>query len=241
MCTYPPPPPPSPGGVGKRCSPQGPVSSDVTKVQRAHQRAAVPCVLQTLSTPQDLPSARTPPASLALCAAPSVPLWVSQGAPQTTRPGYAPCAPRGFSHALEEGTRYPTHNLHQRPWSRAPLPRCWGPEHPPPPPQQHTIPLHPPAATAQTDSTSVRTRERPPTQTSGPGPEVKPGAPPTRSTDNAHRHGGISLPPAPRWGSGIVSILHGCETRQPDAQSRGKGGHALGPLPSAQAETQAPP
>ena len=35
--------------------------------------------------------------SLALCAAPPVPLWVSQGAPQTTHPGNTRCTPQGFS------------------------------------------------------------------------------------------------------------------------------------------------
>ena len=32
---------------------------------------------------------------------------------------------------------------------------------------------------------------------------------------HTHRHRGISLPPAPWWGSGIVNSLGGSETRQP--------------------------
>ena len=32
---------------------------------------------------------------------------------------------------------------------------------------------------------------------------------------HTHKHGGISLPPAPWWGSGNVNSLEGCETRQP--------------------------
>ena len=74
---------------GKRCSPQGPVSSEVTKAQRAHRglrSLQCPWDREVLGTPWDILSIRTPPAGLALCAAPPVLFWVSQGAPQTTRP-----------------------------------------------------------------------------------------------------------------------------------------------------------
>ena len=54
------PPPTFPtGGVGERCSPQGPVSSEVTKAQRAHRKLrSLECSWgkEVLSTPQDLPS-----------------------------------------------------------------------------------------------------------------------------------------------------------------------------------------
>ena len=54
-------------------------------------------------------------------------------------PGYAPCTPLGFSRGLEEAAGHPTHTLPKQPYCRAPLPRCWGPEHqahPPPPAHQ---------------------------------------------------------------------------------------------------------
>ena len=36
-----------------------------------------------------------------------------------------------------------------------------------------------------------------------------------RRAQRMHRHGGISLSPAPWWALGIISSLGGCETRQP--------------------------
>ena len=86
------PPHPPVGGAGERCSPRG--------LTRWRRPISLKCSWGTevLSTPQDLPSTRTPPAGGALCAAPPVFLWVSQGAPQTTRLGHAPHTPRGFSH-----------------------------------------------------------------------------------------------------------------------------------------------
>ena len=64
-------------------------------------------------------------------------------------------------------------------------------------------------------------------------------------TDNTHRHGSISLPPAPQSVAGIINSLGGCETRQPEAEAqscwRGKDAQVVGALPSAQAETQTPP
>ena len=45
-------------------------------------------------------------------------------------------------------------------------------------------------------------------------PSVPPALPHMRAADT-HRHGGISLPPAPWWGSGVGNSLEGCETRQP--------------------------
>ena len=86
----------------------GRVSSEVTKVQRAHQGPPSAPGAEVHSTPRDLPSTRTPPAGRALCAAPPVPLWVSQGTPQTTHPDYALCTPHGFSRGLEEATDHPT-------------------------------------------------------------------------------------------------------------------------------------
>ena len=61
----------------------------VTKAQRAHWKLhSLECSggREVLSRPQDLPSIETPLGGLALCAAPSATLWVSQGAPQTTHP-----------------------------------------------------------------------------------------------------------------------------------------------------------
>ena len=74
---------------GEWCHPRGPASSEVTRAQQAHQELrSLECSWGTevLSTPQDLPSTRTFPAGLALCALLPVTLWVSQGAPQTKRP-----------------------------------------------------------------------------------------------------------------------------------------------------------
>ena len=84
-------------------------ASEVTNTQRAHQGAPVPSVLLGQGSAQHAPGPsihQDAPGQSSALSAPPLPLWVSQGAPQTTRPGYAPCGPRGFSHALEEGTRY---------------------------------------------------------------------------------------------------------------------------------------
>ena len=82
------PPPPFRRG-GERCHPRGPASSEVTRAQQAHwELRSLECSWgrEVLSTPQDFPSTGTLPAGLALCATLPVTLWVSQGAPQTTRP-----------------------------------------------------------------------------------------------------------------------------------------------------------
>ena len=76
-------------------SPSGPASSEVTRAQQAHwELRSLECSWgrEVLSTPQDIPSTGTLPAGLALCATLPVTLWVSQGAPQTTRPVH----PSGF-------------------------------------------------------------------------------------------------------------------------------------------------
>ena len=86
---FPPPPPPPFRRGGERCHPRGPASSEVTRAQQAHwELRSLECSWgrEVLSTPQDLPSTGTLPAGLALCATLPVTLWVSQGAPQTTRP-----------------------------------------------------------------------------------------------------------------------------------------------------------
>ena len=56
-----------------------------------------------------------------------------------------------------------------------------------------------------------------------PLPPLSPQSGPRMSADNTHRHSSISLPPAPRWGSGIVN-----STRQPEAEAqlRQQGKHA---------------
>ena len=87
--TAPPPPPMVFRRGGERCHPRGPASSEVTRAQQAHwELRSLECSWgrEVLSTPQDLPSTGTLPAGLALCATLPVTLWVSQGAPQTTRP-----------------------------------------------------------------------------------------------------------------------------------------------------------
>ena len=76
-------------GSASGAHPWGPVSSEVTKVQRAHwELLSLECSWgrEVLSMPQDVPSTGTPPPSLALCAVPPVTLWVSEREPQTTDP-----------------------------------------------------------------------------------------------------------------------------------------------------------
>ena len=85
-----PPPPPAGGGEG-RCSPQGPVSFEVTKAQWVHQGAPLPRVLLGAGKCSSRPRPFQPPgrhqdAGLASRAAPPVPLWVSQGAPPRVLP-----------------------------------------------------------------------------------------------------------------------------------------------------------
>ena len=109
MLAPPPKTKPPAGGVGKWCSPQGPVSSEVSTAQGAHQGLrSLQCSWgrEMLSKLQDLPSVRTVPAGLALCAAPHVPLWVSQGAPHTTCPAYTPVHPSGVQ-SWAGGSRRP--------------------------------------------------------------------------------------------------------------------------------------
>ena len=92
---FPPPPPRPKRRGGERCHPQGPASSEVTRARQAHwELHSLECSWgrEVLSTPQDLPSTGKLPAGLALCATLPVTLWVSQGAPQTTRPVH----PSGF-------------------------------------------------------------------------------------------------------------------------------------------------
>ena len=106
-----PPPPMGPTALcGERCNPRGPISSEVTKALRAHRELPSfkwSAGREVLSMPQDLPSTGTPPSGLALCAAPPVSIWVSQGAPQTT--------PLGFGRGLEEAAGHPTRRLPQQP------------------------------------------------------------------------------------------------------------------------------
>ena len=64
---------------------------------------------------------------------------------------------------------------------------------------------------------------------------MPPPPPPRVRADNTHRHGGISLPPAPQWGSGIIHSLGGCETKQPEAKAES---HGQGKDAQVQAETQ---
>ena len=50
-----------------------------------------------------------------------------------------------------------------------------------------------------------------------PPPPFPPRRTPTTHRQHPHGHGGISLPPAPRWGSGI-----NIETRQPEAEAQSR-------------------
>ena len=98
------PPPPFPtGGVGEQCSPQGPVSPEVTKAQRAHRELrSLECSWgrEVLSTPQDLPStvcsATCDPLGQSRSVTghmPRAPLWgsvVGWRKPQVTRPTDSP-------------------------------------------------------------------------------------------------------------------------------------------------------
>ena len=120
----PPSPPPAPRRGGERCHPRGPALSEVARAQQAHwELRSLECSWgrEVLSTPQDLPSTGTLPAGLALCATLPVTLWVSQGAPQTTRPVHA----SGVQSWAGGSCRSPTHRLPQQPRGRAPMPRCW--------------------------------------------------------------------------------------------------------------------
>ena len=132
-----------------------------------------------LSTPQDLPSTGTLPAGLALCATLPVTLWVSQGAPQTTRPVH----PSGVQSWAGGSCRSPDP---QQPRVRAPMPRCWGPEH-----RAHTTPPHAPT-TAHWRTTKVcpclecpppppppRTPQDQPTVRGAAGPGTNPWCDPT--------------------------------------------------------------
>ena len=188
-----PPPPPHPrGGVGERCSPQGPVSSEVTKAQRAHRELRfLECSWgrEVLSTPQDLPStvcsATCDPLGQSRSATghmPCAPLWgsvVGWRKPQVTRPTDSPSS-------LSVGLPCPAAGA-----------RSTGHTHPPPHADRRTA-----AQWRQKVCNCALTQcPEPPTC-------------PERAR-HTHRHGGISLPPAPWWGSGIVNSLGGCETRQP--------------------------
>ena len=111
-------PPSLTGGVGKQCSPRGPVSSEVTKAQRAHwELCSLKCSWgrEVLSTPQDLPSACDPlgPSRSASDPTPPAPVWGSDvGWPQVTRPTDSPSSrsvglPRPAAGARSTGHRHP--------------------------------------------------------------------------------------------------------------------------------------
>ena len=71
---------------------------------------------------------------------------------------------------------------------------------------------------------------QPPTP-SNPTPTWSPFEPGSSCPERArhtHRHGGISLPPAPWWGSGIVNSLGGCETGGLCDQTAGVGPSCAG-------------
>ena len=121
------PPPPPTGGVGERCSPQGPVSSEVTKAQRAHRELrSLECSWgrEVLSTPQDLPStvcrATYDPLGQSRSATghmPRAPLWgsvVGWRKPQVTRPTDSPSSlsvglPCPAAGARSTGHTHPPH------------------------------------------------------------------------------------------------------------------------------------
>ena len=97
----------------------------------------------------------------------------------------------------------------------------------PPPPRPHSVP---------------------PLRPAGPGADHRcdPACPPPTGpcAADTHRHGGISLSPAPWQGSGVVSSVGGCETRQPkwDPVEPVRYGHAgSGALPLARAGTEPNP
>ena len=110
--SVPPPPPRRPSGqVGERCSPQGPVSSEVTKVQQTHRELrSLECswgrevLKEVLRTPQDLPSTvcstTCDPLGQPRSATghmPRAPLWGSVMGwrkPQVTRPTDSPSSLR---------------------------------------------------------------------------------------------------------------------------------------------------
>ena len=71
------------------------------------------------------------PAGLALCATLPVTLWVNQGAPQTTRPVHL----SGVQSWAGGSCRSPDQQTPSAASGRAPMPRCWGPEH-----RAHTTP-----------------------------------------------------------------------------------------------------
>ena len=127
------PPPPFPtGGVGERCSPQGPVSSEVTKAQRAHRELrSLECSWgrEVLSTPQDLPStvcrATCDPLGQSRSATghmPRAPLWgsvVGWRKPRVTRPTDSPGSlsvglPCPAAGALSSGHTHPPPHVDRR-------------------------------------------------------------------------------------------------------------------------------
>ena len=129
--------------------------------------------------------------------------------PRTPPPGPALCAPLGRLRSATRppvpatprtpnegpvgGRRRPQVTLPQRPWSRAPPSLGPGAPGAPKMPQE-----------------SAR-QDRPWARHLGDEP-----SPPPRP----QRQGSIPAPPAPHWGgSGIVSSLGGCETRQPEAEA----------------------
>ena len=71
----------------------------------------------------------------------------------------------GFSRGLEEAAGHPTHRLPQQPHGRAPMPRCWGPEH-----RAHTTPhTHQPRPTGERQRCAPALNTPPPADPSARG------------------------------------------------------------------------
>ena len=166
-----------------------------------------------LRTPQDLPSTGTPPPGPALCAAPPVTLWVSQGAPQTT------CPVHHSGVQSRAGGSRTSPDPHTPPSSRGvglpcPAAGAWSTRHTQPPSPPHT---------PQQEDRWGRTQVCRCALTL-PSPPQPP--PPPLNT-------GTAVSPSPQClggGLGTVSSLGGCETRQPEVGTescrRGRDAHA---------------
>ena len=185
------------------------MSGQVAKAWRAHQGA--PRVLLGQGSAWHTPGPsiqQDTPAVPALCAVFPVPLWISQGSPQTTHSGSALCTPQGFSRGPEEAAGRP--QTPQWPSCRAPLPRSLS--------LQHRAPHNPPKV-AHGPEEHMKNSTCHDRRWAMHLPEVRPGAPLPQSPRRAPTtHSGTAVSPSHRRLGGVWGLSTVWVAVRPDNQ-----------------------